>query len=151
MVSQGVNPLVETAVAVMEIAEADETGDVVSVETEADVTADVVSVETEAGVTADVVSVETEAGVIIDVIQDVDVIAGVTLVETEVDVTIVEIQDVDVIQGVTAKAEMMTKSVQMNAIEKPVESAPGMRTIEGRNRYDLGDIKARIETIEVKT
>ena len=102
MVSQGVNPLVETAVAVMEIAEADETGDVVSV--------------------------ETEAGVIIDVIQDVDVI-----------------------QGVIAKAEMTTKSVQMNAIEKPVESAPGMRTIEGHNQYDLGDIKARIETIEVKT
>ena len=125
MVSQGANPLVETAVAVMEIAEADVTGDVVSVETEADV--------------------------IIDVIQDVDVIAGVTLVETEADVTIVEIQDVDGIQGVIAKAEMTAKSVQMNAIEKPVESAPGMRTIEGRNRYDLGDIKARIETIEVKT
>jgi len=92
-------------------------------------------------VTADVVSVETEAGVI----------AGVTLVETEADVTIVEIQDVDGIQGVIAKAEMTAKSVQMNAIEKPVESAPGMRTIEGHNQYDLGDIKARIETIEVKT
>ena len=125
MVSQGANPLVETAVAVMEIAEADVTGDVVSVETEADV--------------------------IIDVIQDVDVIAGVTLVETEADVIIDEIQDVDGIQGVIAKAEIMTKSVQMNAIEKPVESAPGMRTIEGHNQYDLGDIKARIGTIEVKT
>ena len=118
---------------------------------EADVTADVVSVETEVDATADVVSVETEADVIIDEIQDVDVIADVTLVETEADVIIVEIQDVDVIQGVTAKAEMMTKSVQMSAIEKPVESAPGMRTIEGHNQYDLGDIKARIETIEVKT
>ena len=114
---------------------------------EVDVTADVVSVETGGDVTADAVSVETEA----DVIQDVDVIGDVTLVKTEVDVMIVEIQDVDVIQGVTAKAEMMTKSVQMSAIEKPVESAPGMRTIEGHNQYDLGDIKARIETIEVKT
>ena len=136
----------------MEIAEADETGDVVSVETEADVTADVVSVE--ADVTADVVSVETEAGVTADVVSvetEAGVIAGVTLVETEADVTIVEIQDVNGIQGVIAKAEMTAKSVQMNAIEKPVESAPGMRTIEGHNQYDLGDIKARIETIEVKT
>ena len=135
----------------MEIVEADVTIDVVSVETEADVTVDVVSVETEADATGDVVSVETEADVIIDVIQDVDVIQGVTLVETEADVMIVEIQDVDGIQGVIAKAEMTTKSVQMNAIEKPVESAPGMRTIGGHNQYDLGDIKARIETIEVKT
>ena len=105
----------------------------------------------EADGTDDAVSVETEADEIIDVIQDVDVIADVTLVETEADVIIDEIQDVDGIQGVIAKAEIMTKSVQMNAIEKPVESAPGMRTIEGRNRYDLGDIKAEIETIEVKT
>ena len=142
----------------MEIAEADVTANVVSVETEADASADVVSVETEADAmgdvvsvetevdaTGDVVSVETEADVIINVMQDV------TLVETEADVMIVEIQDVDGIQGVIAKAEMTTKSVQMNAIEKPVESAPGMRTIGGHNQYDLGDIKARIETIEVKT
>ena len=108
VVTQGVNPLVETAVAVMEIAEADGTDDGVSVETEADGT-------------DDAVSVETEADEIIDVIQDVDVIADVILVEAEVGVIIVEIQGVDVIQGVTAKAEMMTKSVQMNAIEKPVD------------------------------
>ena len=134
MVTQGVNPLVETAVAVMEIAEADGTDDGVSVETEAD--------ETD-----DAVSVETEADEIIDVIQDVDVI----LVEAEVGVIIVEIQGVDVIQGVTAKTEMMTKNVQRNAIGKPAESAPDMHTIEGRNQYDLGDIRAEIETIEVKT
>ena len=125
MVTQGVSPLVETAVAVMEIAEADGTDDAVSVETEADE--------------------------IIDVIQDVDVIADVILVEAEVGVMIVEIQGVDVIQGVTAKTEMMTKNVQRNAIEKPAESAPDMHTIEGRNQYDLGDIRAEIETIEVKT
>jgi len=133
----------------MEIVEADVTIDVVSVETEADVTVDVVSVETEADATGDVVLVETEADVIIDVM--IVEIQGVTLVETEADVMIVEIQDVDGIQGVIAKAEMTTKSVQMNAIEKPVESARGMRTIGGHNQYDLGDIKARIETIEVKT
>ena len=106
MVSQGVNPLVETAVAVMEIAEAD-------------------------GI-IDGVSEEVEADVIIDVIQDVDVIA-------------------DVIQGVTDKTEVMTKSVQSNAIERPAENAPDMHTIEGRNQYDLGDIREEIETIEVKT
>lgn len=109
-------PLVETAVAVVEIAEA-----------------------------VDAVSVETEADEIIDVIQDVDVIADVILVEAEVGVIIVEIQ------GVTAKTEMMKKNVQRNAIEKPAESAPDMHTIEGRNQYDLGDIRAEIETIEVKT
>ena len=125
MVSQGVNPLVETAVAVMEIAEAD-------------------------GI-IDGVSVEDEADVIIDVIQDVDVIADVILVEAEVGVIIVEIQDLDVIQGVTDKTEVMTKSVQRNAIEKPAESAPDMHTIGGRNQYDLGDIREEIETIEVKT
>ena len=125
MVSQGVNPLVETAVAVMEIAEAD-------------------------GI-IDGVSVEAEADVIIDVIQDVDVIADVILVEAEVGVMIVEIQDVDVIQGVPDKTEVMTKSVQRNAIEKPAESAPDMHTIGGRNQYDLGDIREEIETIEVKT
>ena len=102
MVSQGVNPLVETAVAVMEIAEAD-------------------------GI-IDGVSVEAEADVIIDVIQDVDVI-----------------------QGVTDKTEVMTKSVQRNAIEKPAESAPDMHTIGGRNQYDLGDTREEIETIVVKT
>ena len=102
MGSQGVNPLGETAVAVMEIAEAD-------------------------GI-IDGVSVEAEADVIIDVIQDVDVI-----------------------QGVTDKTEVMTKSVQRNAIEKPAESAPDMHTIGGRNQYDLGDIREEIETIEVKT
>ena len=118
----------------MEIAEADGTDDGVSVETEADGT-------------DDAVSVETEADEIIDVIQDVDVI----LVEAEVGVIIVEIQGVDVIQGVTAKTEMMTKNVQRNAIEKPAVSAPDMHTIEGRNQYDLVDIRAEIETIEVKT
>ena len=115
MVTQGVNPLVETAVAVMEIAEADGTDDGVSVETEAD--------ETD-----DAVSVETEADEIIDVIQDVDVI-----------------------QGVTDRTEVMTKSVQRNAIERPAENAPDMHTIEGRNQYDLGDTREEIETIEVKT
>ena len=99
----------------------------------------------EADGTVDAVSVETEADEIIDVIRDVDVIADVILVEAEVGVMIVEIQ------GVTAKTEMMTKNVQRNAIEKPAESAPDMHTIEGRNQYDLGDIRAEIETIEVKT
>ena len=134
VVSQETNPLIEAAVAVMVIAEVDVTVDAVSVETGGDVTADAVSVETEA-----------------DVIQDVDVIGDVTLVKTEVDVMIVEIQDADVIQYVIAKAEMMKKSVQMNAIEKHAGSAPGMHTIEGRSQYGLGDIKAEIETIEVKT
>ena len=99
----------------------------------------------------DGVSVEAEADVIIDVIQDVDVIADVILVEAEVGVMIVAMQDVAVIQGVTDKTEVMTKSVQRNAIEKPAESAPDMHTIGGRNQYDLGDIREEIETIEVKT
>ncbi len=85
--------------------------------------------------------VETSVGTEADVIQiDVEEAEMVVepLVETEVTETNHEILD-----GV------VTMNVQTNAIEKRVESAQVMLTIEDLNPFVLDAIKAKIETIEV--
>ncbi len=85
--------------------------------------------------------VETSVGTEADVIQiDVEEAEMVVepLVETEVTETNHEILD-----GV------VTMNVQTNAIEKRVESAQVMLTIEDLNPFVLDAIKAEIETIEV--
>ena len=55
---------------------------------------------------------------------------------------------IDVIQVEDVKTE--TVIARTNAIEKPVENAPVMRTIGDLNPSAHADIRIRIETIEVR-
>lgn len=67
---------------------------------------------------------------------------GETLVETVEDgmIDVIQVEDV----------QTVTVIARTNAIEKPVENAPVMRTIEGLNPSVHADIRTKIETIEVR-
>lgn len=67
---------------------------------------------------------------------------GETLVETVADgmIDVIQVEDV----------QTVTVIARTNAIEKPVENAPVMLTIEGLNPSVHADIRTKIETIEVR-
>lgn len=84
---------------------------------------------------------ETAVVAEIQIVVEVAETVGETLVET------VEAGMIDVIQ--VEDVQTVTVIVRTNAIEKPVENAPVMRTIEDLNPSVHADIRTKIETIEV--
>ena len=97
--------------------------------------------------------IDAEAAVMGDEVPEtavVDEIQIVAAVAETVDETLVETVAagmIDVIQVEDVKTE--TVIARTNAIEKPVENAPVMRTIEDLNPSVHADIRTKIETIEV--
>ena len=95
---------------------------------------------------------DAEAAVMDDEVPEtavVDEIQIVVAVAETVDETLVTVEAgmIDVIQVEDVKTE--TLIARTNAIEKPVENAPVMRTIEDLNPSVHADIRTKIETIEV--
>ena len=84
---------------------------------------------------------ETAVVAEIQIVVEVAETVGETLVET------VEAGMIDVIQ--VEDVQIVTVIARTNAIEKPVENAPVMRTIEDLNPSAHADIRTKIETIEV--
>ena len=98
---------------------------------------------------SDVVEAATEAVDSVEVVEEIqsDVVEAATEAVDSAGTETVVMTDVtldEVVQAVIA-----TMSVQMNVIEKPVESGQAMHTTEGLNPFVLDDIKAKIETTEV--
>ena len=96
---------------------------------------------------------DAEAAVMDDEVPEtavVDEIQIVVAVAETVDETLVTVEAgmIDVIQVEDVKTESVI--ARTNAIEKPVENAPVMRTIEDLNPSVHADIRTKIETIEVR-
>ena len=98
---------------------------------------------------SDVVEAATEAVDSVEVVEEIqsDVVEAATEAVDSAGTETVVMTDVtldEVVQAVIA-----TMSVQMNVIEKPVESGQAMHTTEDLNPFVLDAIKAKNETTEV--
>jgi len=88
----------------------------------------------------DVIPTEGVDSVVEEILNEGEDVILIVVVEEMID----EILDVD------DKAEMRGMIALMSAIEKHVGSAQDTLITEGHNLFALADIKAEIETIEVK-
>ena len=109
---------------------------------------------------ADEEEVATEAVDLVEVVEEIQTDAVAVVEEIQSDVVEAATEAVDsagtetvVMTDVTldevVQAVIATMSVQMNVIEKPVESGQAMHTTEDLNPFVLDAIKAKNETTEV--